>query len=709
MPRKTTVDPASRREAPPFDIRRTTPMYGVLWPHVYGGADPKKLQIVPITRLEIELECCRRALDGPGPRVKDGKYLFGGPIPGSLGFRAHFINLTTLLFGASNGFWYFQWHENAQRMLDGFLGYRRLGILGHMSSGKTRWMACMAVGLFFVYGKHIKVYATTVTKLSGGNKIWGGITKAWQQLQLIVGERMSGGKWNQGDDRIRFEYDGLQDEQAGIELVATEQSSNKKSSGAVQGSKAEGGFLVVLADELDELKESLITTFQSNLTSNRLARFVGAFNPSSRFSVGGRFVTPLNGWGDNINEEVDEWELHGGDGLALRFDGMKSPNVLAVQRGEVPRGTEKYPGLLVIETIERVENEHHGGKNSPEYWKQVRAWFSPVGVATTIYDENEIIAYRANLREDRWVGIPTYIGGFDTAWAQGGDKCVLVIGKVGPSQVSLKAFDPVTKTFVTRDEDIKTVEVVKVVVMGHNLKLAKTREEQIVVQLAEVLAQEEYGTPLGGMLSDGSTMRCNPLRIENIAVDITGGAPVAPLIRRDLGEFMAVNFKSSPSDKPVSRTDTRLGTERFANKRAEMWWCPRELIRCQQIRGIPGEVSRQLCALGYSTERGKIQVEDKAEAKKRLEESPDEADGFVLMVDVARQKFGLSSQEKTRAAVRAGWGVHQGVAPDGKPVTFAVKIVDEEAVLRERFAKRDGWERSAGNLVVMPFGSSVFG
>src|SRR5262249_53485346 len=156
-----------------------------------------------------------------------------------------------------------------------------------------------------------------------------------------------------------------------------------------------------------------------------------------------------------------------------------------------------------------------------------------------------------------------------------------------------------------------------------------------------------------------------------------------------------------------SRTDPRKGTERFANKRAELWWSPSELIRSEQVRGIPAVISRQLCALGYDTDRGKILVEDKAEAIKRLEESPDEADAFVLMVDVVRQKFGLVSQEKTKASLRPGYRVLSGVAPDGKPVRFEVKINDPAKDLLESFGKRR--PGAPGNLIMMPFASSVWG
>lgn len=72
--------------------------------------------------------------------------------------------------------------------------------------------------------------------------------------------------------------------------------------------------------------------------------------------------------------------------------------------------------------------------------------------------------------------------------------------------------------------------------------------------------------------------------------------------------------------------------ERFANKRAEMWWYLMEKILNREIEYPQDEeLRRQITSVRYKVvnSNGKIQLEPKEETKKRLGNSPDRADAFV--------------------------------------------------------------------------------
>lgn len=73
--------------------------------------------------------------------------------------------------------------------------------------------------------------------------------------------------------------------------------------------------------------------------------------------------------------------------------------------------------------------------------------------------------------------------------------------------------------------------------------------------------------------------------------------------------------------------------ERFANLRAELWWNLRERFREADIDIPPDDddLAAQLASVKYKlTSKGQIQIESKADAKKRGVPSPDRGDAVVL-------------------------------------------------------------------------------
>jgi hypothetical protein len=88
-----------------------------------------------------------------------------------------------------------------------------------------------------------------------------------------------------------------------------------------------------------------------------------------------------------------------------------------------------------------------------------------------------------------------------------------------------------------------------------------------------------------------------------------------------------------------STATTREGNLKFYNKRAEDWWRMREELNPDQEFGSPialppgAQVKADLAAPRWKlTPRG-IQIEDKAELRKRLGRSPDDGDAIVLAMN----------------------------------------------------------------------------
>jgi len=119
-------------------------------------------------------------------------------------------------------------------------------------------------------------------------------------------------------------------------------------------------------------------------------------------------------------------------------------------------------------------------------------------------------------------------------------------------------------------------------------------------------------------------------KINDCAIDTIG---IGKGIVDRLGELnrnvIAINSAEEATDK-----------DRFANRRAEMWWYAMQLILDQEVEPINDEeLVKQLTSLRYKPPKsdGKIHLELKYETKKRLGRSPDRADAFVYGLWVLKE------------------------------------------------------------------------
>jgi hypothetical protein len=72
--------------------------------------------------------------------------------------------------------------------------------------------------------------------------------------------------------------------------------------------------------------------------------------------------------------------------------------------------------------------------------------------------------------------------------------------------------------------------------------------------------------------------------------------------------------------------------ERFANRKAEVYWGFREALELDGLRGLADEIAqRQLAAITYTTTpRGQIAIEEKSAYRQRYNASPDRAEAVIL-------------------------------------------------------------------------------
>lgn len=529
-------------------------------------------------------------------------------LPDFKGKAFHFMRFCDTFFSDPKGLFYMQWNPNAVRIIEAFFKHKMVSVMGCASSGKSRSLACIAVGMFLIDPINTKVLVTSTTVQTAKGKIWGDISFAWDQVCQVYanwgfdppGQKMT------GDPIIRYEavVNGLTvtNHKAGIELVPTQQSSEKQSMTKVQGYKNMN--VIFLGDEWDTLGHGLLNTVKGNLKSNSNSRCVAAFNPTGRTTPGGKISKPIGGW-EVITIDDDEWLTEVG-GICLRFDARKSPNVIA--------GREVWLGLPTIATI--ADYKTSMGEDSLEWWSQVCAWFAPTGETQSIYSQAEVmIQYHADHAVNTWLEDPIWIAGLDPGYVHGGDHSYLVIGRVGRASINGRS--------MIVCERMHTINLDKEIT-----DLKSDKPEEVVRLTKKYLHQYS-------------------IDVKNLAVDISGAAGFASLLSRDIGSgFIAATFNGKPTAMPISKSDKRKACDVYEDLVSELWYGGKPLIREGQLRGIDPDTVDEMCERSFSGGIGvKIRVEPKKIMKKRLHRSPDRSDAYFLMVFVAKMRHGLSSVE----------------------------------------------------------------
>jgi hypothetical protein len=514
----------------------------------------------------------------------------GGELP-----EHHFKRIVSALW-PEDGPKPFVWHPWAERMLEASCQNQYLAVAGCASSGKTDFFAVWAIVNFIAAPYDTMVLVTSTTLKDSRKRIWGSIRDYWQAAPPLPGKLVD------SMGLIRFEDGtGGTSDKCGITLIAAEKKKEKEAVGKLIGFK--NRRVIVIADEMPELSESILEASASNLSLNPEFQFIGIGNPASRFDAFGILAKPKGGW-QSISPLEEEWDTE--RGLCIRFDGERSPNVLT--------GKTIYPWIVTQAKLDEAKARF--GENSLAYYRMFRGYWAPTGDEDNIYSETEIISAGAD-GEAIWLEPPTKIAGLDPAFTNGGDRTPIQFGEFGISRDGIP-----TLMFTHRKLLQDNV---------HDKK--RTRTEQIVQQFKDTCEAEgvepwcaSYDkSGAGGPFGDVVSMVWSP-------------------------EVLGVQFGGKASELPVSISDSALSSERYTNRVSELWFGAKELIRTGQLKGIDRELAKEMCARKYSTKKGasiRMEVESKTDMKARTGASPDLADAAMILIELCRQRFGFGGMTVT--------------------------------------------------------------
>lgn len=521
-------------------------------------------------------------------------------------------------------------NSNALRVLKACVERDDLGIAGAASTGKT-----FPVGAYILQDWKSAPHATlsfvcTTSMAASEDRIWGAIVKMWQQSTYKIGTYVphkyviAWGKFS--------ENAGDRDFNSAIKALAIEQGrEGKKAIDTLRGRKQLNVRLVF--DEHPEM-ETYVTMGAINLESNTRNLEINAWglqvicigNPHNENDAHGQHCRPINPLGyKSINPSVPEWPTR--TGWCIFLNGEWSPNFEAPPNEPIP-----FPRLTNRDGLAKMLIRCHGNENSLEYWRNAIGFWPNSSVIRTILTE-ELIKQKHGFEKDNWHDGQKRkkVCGFDMGFTAGGDKCVANFGELGTTDKNRKKLSHICE---------KT----------YHVESGGVFEDQIAKQLVD---------------------DCIKLGVEpnGLGIDISGdgGKMLAAIIRywldkneRRAADVYPISSMGKPTERIVSNVDPRKGDEAFDRRVTEYWMMVREAVLCEIVQNIPlvnetgmglHPIVEQLCSRIYTIKGKKFVIETKDEYKDRTGNgSPDNADSFVYMVEMAR-RHGLvfqSPDDKTR-------------------------------------------------------------
>lgn len=522
---------------------------------------------------------------------------------GGLGPFEHFRKAVDLLWNdptvprARN----FIWSPWAEDMIYEACENDYLSIAGCASSGKSDTIALWGIVNYLASPVDTLVMMTSTTLREARRRIWKSTMDLWNAVPGLPGKVVSSLGQIKGMNRT-----GGYGESTGIVLIPAEKSREKEAIGKMVGIKQ--NRLILLADELPELPESLVHAAYTNLATNPHFQMIGLGNPNSHFDAFGVFSEPKDGWG-SITEMDYEWETS--RGKCIRFDARKNPNVLA--------GKQIYPWMPSTQVINQAIHDY--GENSLMFYRMYKGFWCPDGIANGIYSEADLVrgvATQPARFDDKDKVIP--VGAIDPSFTQGGDRTIAYFGSFGQEDgIDVLQFDE----WVPLQEDVND--------------RATPRSYQIARQFMKEC--EKRG-----------------VKPEHAAYDSTGGGgPFGDVLEMEWSDqVLAVSFSGTASERPVSATDRTPAKDRYANRMSEIWYQGQELLRSHQLRGITRELAREMTSREYEVKGAnmKIRVEAKPDYKARVGKSPDIADSAFVLVDLCRTRLGLMGGERFTVSER---------------------------------------------------------
>ena len=516
---------------------------------------------------------------------------------GGLGRYRHFKNMTRMIWPEVS---WNPWLSDQIRelcnddtaVINGDVYVKTVTMTGCAAAGKSFAAGFFAVAWWRCAPMESCVVVCSTQKDMLKKRVWDPISNFHVTAVGRTGKLHQVGRLIDSRTKIVWEDAMRSDEKHGIFGLAVAGGETMKAVQEIKGIHARR--VMVIVDEAEATPEAIFEAIPNLRKGCKEFILVVLGNSVSHMDAHGIICTPKNGW-NSVSVDMESWPTKGvprwqvEPGTCLHFDGTKSPNVIG-------RRTQ-FPYLYSWEDFLASSNKPDYAQ-STGFWQHDRGFWPPEGLSDTIFTEAMIEKYDG--APFQFESYSTPIAFLDPAF--GGDDCKFVHGLLG------------------------------------NLG------GKMVVQIKEAITipvSVESKDEVDYQVARRAIALCNKFKIQakQFGLDAVGtGRGVAAIIAGEWSsEINRVESTGAPTERPSSTADGRPAKEVYDRLATEFWWSAREILQGGQVRGLYRDLIVQLCARTYAMKGRKYAMETKEDFKARIKRSPDDADGFVGLMEVARR------------------------------------------------------------------------
>lgn len=496
-------------------------------------------------------------------------------------------------------------HRWSDLILEEVLKNRITCIVGSKDCGKTHCMARYALTDYYCYPEETMTLMSSTHGQGLQFRIFGEIKKyhemAKEKRPHLAGNIVES-KYGVFTDRLEF-GGTIRDMRKGIICVACGKGDEDSMDSLTKFAGAKQKRRRLIGDELSMMPLSYMNVL-ANLDKGDFKGIFGG-NPLGQGDPLDRWSEPECGW-SNLPEPTvtTTWDNKLG-GRTVNLVGTDSPNFN-------PPCPKPYPYVYLLDPDDELNTRKRYGDDSMQYWSQIKG-IRKSGLMAHRILTMEICKKFGAFDPCLWAGTPrTRVYSLDAAF--GGDRAVGGAIEFG--------------TDVNGREVIKSLQPRSIPI---SVSSQQTPEEQLAA----------------AVMSDCLALSIPP---QNVFFDAGMRATLATAIARIFSTLCnSVNFGGPATDRPVSVDDfvfdektkqrrLKKCSEAYSKFTTELAWSCRMVVEARQMREIPEEVVREFELREWCTVSGdRIELETKAETRKRMGKSPDMADWMGIAVEGARR------------------------------------------------------------------------
>ena len=487
-------------------------------------------------------------------------------------------------------------------------------LMGPGSAAKTYTAAKFALVDYAAFPETTGIMISSTDLRGLEMRIWGTLKSLWQRaadrFDWFPGHVLDSKHAITTDDI--GEGGAVRDMRKGILCVPT-----KTAAGQQIGLARLVGFknkrLRLISDEVQFL-DSTFLDITPNFMQGCHFKAVYIGNPLAQNDSLDKAAEPVGGWPSvGVPTKTTTWRTRFMNGLCLNLVGSDSPN------NDFPNlKYDRYPYLTSKRKAALVAMSY--GENSSQFYCQCMG-VRIQGLTARKVITKELCEKFSAFKAVVWKGTPLVkVYAVDAAYGGvGGDRCVGMALEFGT------------------DIDGRTViSVANYTIIPVTVNMSMPPDDQIALYVRS--QAEMMGIPPSNIFFDGRTSLATSFARE-------WSAEVTP-----------VDFGGKPTHRPVCQdmyiqdpqTKQRrlmLCSERYSKFVSELWMTVRYTVEASQLRNLPLEVLEDGEPREYKTVSGnRIEIETKAEMKKRTGRSPDLFDALATGLEGARRLgFQISS------------------------------------------------------------------